>query len=231
MQSITSTLQNTNLDDKEAVVQLGNIMQQEYWKIYDDPEVPAEKKAKSLGEYIRSTYSFDAEQFINRYNEYLRDIPVAGFLITDDLLTRILLVRNYGFKKWSPPKGKIEKGEDPLEAAIRECREECGLDISHLDNYRDRITGPLSKQRMKFSLEKESYFYHLKLKCGEIDQLTLEPQVTNEIAEVQWHLLDNQLLKRANNNIYIIQYIHNVLEGGETPKLLPVRSEDITLPP
>lgn len=33
----------------------------------------------------------------------------------------------YRFNKWDLPKGKIEKGEKPEEAAIRECEEECAI--------------------------------------------------------------------------------------------------------
>ena len=44
------------------------------------------------------------------------------------LMTKELI---YGKEKISLPKGHIEKGEAPLDAAIRECEEETGI---HLDN-------------------------------------------------------------------------------------------------
>jgi 8-oxo-dGTP pyrophosphatase MutT (NUDIX family) len=39
---------------------------------------------------------------------------------------RVLLLRAY--RNWDLPKGRLEDGETPLEAAIREVREETGLD-------------------------------------------------------------------------------------------------------
>ena len=38
--------------------------------------------------------------------------------------------------RWDLPKGKIEPGETPMEAALRECLEETGLDLS---GYKDRL--------------------------------------------------------------------------------------------
>lgn len=41
-------------------------------------------------------------------------------------------VTNSG-NKWDLPKGKIDKGEIPIDSAIRECNEEFGLRVSKLD--------------------------------------------------------------------------------------------------
>lgn len=42
---------------------------------------------------------------------------------------QILLVRGVG-GKWSFPKGRRQEGETPLEGALREAREEAGLDLT-----------------------------------------------------------------------------------------------------
>ena len=42
----------------------------------------------------------------------------------------VLLVReNYGRRRWSLPGGAVERGEAPWEAAVREAREELGVDV------------------------------------------------------------------------------------------------------
>ncbi|QEM43668.1 NUDIX domain-containing protein [Mycolicibacterium grossiae] len=43
----------------------------------------------------------------------------------------VLLVRNRFSKLWTLPGGFHRRGKDPRDAAIREVREETGLDISH----------------------------------------------------------------------------------------------------
>jgi ADP-ribose pyrophosphatase YjhB (NUDIX family) len=49
------------------------------------------------------------------------------FIRQDD---RILLVRqNYGRRHWSLPGGVMERGESVDEAAVREVKEETGLDV------------------------------------------------------------------------------------------------------
>ena len=52
----------------------------------------------------------------------------AGVFIYDPNTTRVLLVQSRG-QLWGPPKGTIEKGESDIECAVREVKEETGLDI------------------------------------------------------------------------------------------------------
>jgi 8-oxo-dGTP pyrophosphatase MutT (NUDIX family) len=53
----------------------------------------------------------------------------AGGIIIDDSrgARRVLLVHRPIYNDWSFPKGKLEPGEAPEEAALREVREEAGL--------------------------------------------------------------------------------------------------------
>lgn len=44
---------------------------------------------------------------------------------------RVLLIHeNYGRRRWSLPGGAVEPGEAPWEAAVREAREEVGVEVS-----------------------------------------------------------------------------------------------------
>lgn len=49
---------------------------------------------------------------------------------------KILLIKNRNAKYWSFPKGHIETGESEIQTAIREVKEETGLDIRLYKNYR-----------------------------------------------------------------------------------------------
>ena len=48
-----------------------------------------------------------------------------------------LLVRNHNGRNYSFPKGHVEKGETEQETAIREVREETGLNIEIIDSFRE----------------------------------------------------------------------------------------------
>jgi ADP-ribose pyrophosphatase YjhB (NUDIX family) len=48
-----------------------------------------------------------------------------------DVNHRVLFIReNYGRRRYGPPGGLVELGESPLEAVVREAREETTLDIA-----------------------------------------------------------------------------------------------------
>lgn len=51
--------------------------------------------------------------------------------------TKVLLVKNNSGRYWGFPKGHIEEGENEQETAIREIKEETGLDVTIFDNFRE----------------------------------------------------------------------------------------------
>ncbi len=56
-----------------------------------------------------------------------RDFTVAVFVTCG---RRVLLLRHRRYRKWLPPGGHLRPGELPDEAALREVREETGLDVT-----------------------------------------------------------------------------------------------------
>jgi len=50
---------------------------------------------------------------------------------------KILLVKNHNGRNFSFPKGHVEKGETEQQTAIREVKEETGLDIEIIDSFRE----------------------------------------------------------------------------------------------
>lgn len=64
-----------------------------------------------------------------------RKAPIAGVsVIVTNLSGDVLLLKHsYGPDVWSLPGGGLGKGEDPLEAALREVREELGLELPRIE--------------------------------------------------------------------------------------------------
>ncbi|WP_241255208.1 NUDIX domain-containing protein [Altererythrobacter sp. BO-6] len=64
-----------------------------------------------------------------------RKVPLAGcnVILTDLNGSILLLQHSYGPAAWYLPGGGIGKGEDPLAAAVREVREELGLELVRLN--------------------------------------------------------------------------------------------------
>jgi 8-oxo-dGTP pyrophosphatase MutT (NUDIX family) len=58
------------------------------------------------------------------FRAHFREIEAAGGVVRNQR-GEILFIHR--LEKWDLPKGKIEPGEEPLEAALREVEEECGI--------------------------------------------------------------------------------------------------------
>ena len=66
------------------------------------------------------------------------DFTVAIFVVHDG---KVLLIHHRKLDKWLPLGGHIELDEDPEQAALREAKEESGLDVELLGE-RPPTTGP-----------------------------------------------------------------------------------------
>lgn len=63
-----------------------------------------------------------------------RKVPIAGVsVVVTNLGGDVLLLKHsYGPAVWALPGGGLNRGEDPLEAARREMREELGIELARL---------------------------------------------------------------------------------------------------
>jgi ADP-ribose pyrophosphatase YjhB (NUDIX family) len=93
---------------------------------------------------------------------------------------KILIIRRFG--KWDLPKGKIEKGESPQNAALREVVEECGLNrYPTITNYITQTFHTYRDRNGKFAL-KRTIWYAMNYDGDE--QLT--PQTIEHIEDAKW---------------------------------------------
>ncbi|MBD2870597.1 NUDIX hydrolase [Paenibacillus sp. IB182493] len=106
----------------------------------------------------------------------MRRVDVAYVLITNDERDRVLMVRNGGSMVWSLPGGAVEPNESLDAAAIREAKEETGLDIE--------VGGICAVNECVFEgLGEHAVFFTFKAKIagGEI-----EISRPDEIVDVKW---------------------------------------------
>ena len=91
---------------------------------------PGDLIQKSVQGFIQQSDGPDLILQCNNVNSFFDElkqqfvyIEAAGGLIQQN--NRYLFI--YRLDKWDLPKGKIDKGETPKQAALRECEEECAI--------------------------------------------------------------------------------------------------------
>lgn len=95
--------------------------------------VVAPKSTRFIINDVKDAVSF-AENIENCDVECLFERS-CGAVVMSENDTKVLLIKNKRSAHWGFPKGHIEKGETQEETAIRETKEETGLDIDILDGF------------------------------------------------------------------------------------------------
>ena len=85
-------------------------------------------------------------------------IKKAGSFMYDKQNNKILLVQSRG-QMWGPPKGSIQDNENPLECALREVKEETGIDIKETE-LNGSIT--IKTKAMYYFMDVNMEHYHVE---------------------------------------------------------------------
>lgn len=98
---------------------------------------------------------------------------------------RVLLARHVppeGGSTWTLPGGRVEQGEDPFDAVIREVAEEtgCGAVVDRLLGVDSRVI-PAAVARAGVEHQNVGIFYRVRITGGQ-----LRPEPNGEIAESVW---------------------------------------------
>ena len=143
------------------------------------------KKNQILDQFIsfiesgKDLLTFETESIekgIHKLRKAFKLIFAAGGVIEKD--NKDLFI--YRLKTWDLPKGKLDMGESPEEAGIRECEEECG--ITKLTITKELpSTYHIYKYKGGFALKK-IFWYAMKTEHTGI----LVPQIEEKIERVDW---------------------------------------------
>lgn len=117
------------------------------------------------------------EELLALFKSQFKYIEAAGGFIRNEFGEYLFIFRR---EKWDLPKGKLEEGETPEIAAIREVQEETGLQKITENSYRCSTwhTYELRGEQIL----KQTYWYNMEAsKCQDS-----KPQTEEEITELQW---------------------------------------------
>jgi 8-oxo-dGTP pyrophosphatase MutT (NUDIX family) len=120
-------------------------------------------------------------QYFKLFRSVFHEVPAAGGVVKSD--DRLLFIYRKG--KWDLPKGKIDKGETPQYAAMREVSEECGISGQHiikqLPSTFHIYQSPYLKTKGQW-IFKETFWFEMIYKGTD----EILPQLEEGITQVKW---------------------------------------------
>jgi 8-oxo-dGTP pyrophosphatase MutT (NUDIX family) len=142
----------------------------------------------------------DEELVFNKFAEHFKIIEAAGGLVFNSK-NQLLLIERLGV--WDLPKGKIDTGETPEIAAVREVEEECavtGLTIGNLvcKSYHTYF------YKEKHIL-KRTYWYKMNTNFNQ----NLVPQTEEDITKVEWQNFSKNDIETLNTYESIKDVLRN----------------------
>ncbi len=133
--------------------------------------------------------------FKNRFKK----ITAAGGMVRNSNGKILFIFRN---GKWDLPKGKVEKGEDIRDAAIREVQEECGIENVICDQIALQNTYHIYKEKEEVILKESVWF------AMQSNDQNLTPQLEEGITKVVW-LKPNEMSSALKNTYPNIKLLIN----------------------
>jgi len=117
---------------------------------------------------------------LSSFNKVKSKIPVCGAMLLSSDMNQCVLVKGWiAGSAWGFPKGKIDQGEDLMDCAIRETREETGFDATDHVRPDDWIERSVKGQTLRLYIARD------------VPADTMfETQTRKEISEIRWFDVD-----------------------------------------
>jgi 8-oxo-dGTP pyrophosphatase MutT (NUDIX family) len=119
----------------------------------------------------------NAKRFFKTIKNSTTTIKAAGGVVRNEE-NRYLFIFRKG--KWDLPKGKLDEGEKPKKAAVREVEEECGIRVTKLGDKMAN-TYHIYEEADQLILKKTNWY-----KMYAEDQPHLQPQLEEDITRAEW---------------------------------------------
>lgn len=116
------------------------------------------------------------EDLLRLFSSYSPIFAAGGIVFNDN--DEVLMIYRRGF--WDFPKGKIEEGESPEEAALREVSEETGVDNLHIEKNLPSTFHTYTEKESSFL--KQTFWFKMKTSASH----SLTPQKEEDIEIVRW---------------------------------------------
>ncbi len=152
------------------------------------PIIDLLEKSKKYNRIV--VYSNDLDQLWSDFQAIYKIIGAAGGVVKNEK-NEVLMIFRLG--SWDLPKGKIDEGESPEEAAVREIQEETGLNevkLGELICYTYHTYDMKGKRILK-----KTWWYAMST-----PEITLKPQTSEDIEQAIW--VDLTTFLNAKPTIY-----------------------------
>jgi 8-oxo-dGTP pyrophosphatase MutT (NUDIX family) len=136
-------------------------------------------------------YNENFNDLFEMVKSHFRYIEAAGGLVKNNENEYLCMLR---LGVWDLPKGKLDKGETPEIAAVREVQEETGLMQVQLTSY--ICSTWHTYEHKKGIVLKQTYWYHMLAPKNQ----PIAPQTEENITELRW--VSNKELSEVYTNTY-----------------------------
>ena len=123
----------------------------------------------------------------------LKKIIAAGGLVLNDEKELLMILRR---GKWDLPKGKLDDSESIEHCALREVKEETGLQQVNIENFIGLTIHEYFNIYLNEDVIKETHWFKMHAPGNQ----TLIPQTEEDIEKIEW--VDEKNVQQKLNNSY-----------------------------